>query len=137
MTNLPGGPGLLDGEWGPHDGGYALRVGRLFFGFICQRGGDSIYSGCWVVRLNQHFVGETTDPDHARGWVERLICQELECLRPTLKKVFIRAPPAECFAGQDHFSKWKNWKEDKAVEGWIFVAPTLRQIHATLKKDGA
>ena len=135
MTTQIGGPHLIDGEWGSFNGGYALRVGRLFFGHIHQRGGEGIYARCWLVSLNREHVGETTDPDHARGWVERLICDELERLRPTFKIVFRRAPPADCFWGQDHFSTWKNWKEDKAVEGWTFVAPTLRQVQAALKKQ--
>jgi hypothetical protein len=131
----PGPPGLLDGDWGPYNGGYAIRVGQIFFGFIRQRGGDSIYSKLWQVSLNKVYVGETNDQDHAQGWVERLICEELEFLRPTLDRLSFRAPPTKCFDGPDSLVQWRIWKEDRAIAGWTFTEPTPRQRYAAMKKN--
>ena len=64
------------------------------------------------------------------------LCEELQRIVPAYKRIRLRVPPPECFVGQDHDLKSKNWKEDRVVEGWTFQSPTLRQIHAALKKSG-
>jgi hypothetical protein len=32
--------------------GHALKLGSIFFGFIRQRGGDSIYASCRIISLS-------------------------------------------------------------------------------------
>ena len=125
---------LFDGEWSAHQGGYTLKLGTIFLGKVSQRGGEGIYAKCWVVTLNNEYIGEfSSDPDYARGIVERLICQKLEGIVAGYRKIKGRAPPPDCFWGQDSYSRWYNWKEDRAAEGRVFVQPTPRQIHADIK----
>ena len=94
----------------------------------------SIYAKCWIVRLNRQQVAEIHDDvDYAMAWVERLICDELERIEPHVQRIKAHVPPTECFWGQDAVIKWRNWREDRAVEGWTFTGPTLRQIQAALK----
>lgn len=125
---------LLEGEWSPHEGGYALKLGSIFLGKIRQRGGDGIYAKCWIVSLGEHQVHEVgSDPDYARAFVEHLICKELQNIVPAFKRIKARVPPPECFWGQDSYSRWYNWKEDRAAEGRTFLQPTPRQLHAAMK----
>lgn len=125
---------LIDGEWCKDGSGHALKLGSTFMGKIRQRGGDSIYSKCWVVSLNDLQVQEVgPDPDFARAFVEHLICKELTNIVPAYKLIKARVPPPECFWGQGAHTKWYNWKEDRAAEGRVFVQPTLRQVHAAIK----
>ncbi len=128
---------LIEGEWSAHEGGYALKLGDMFLGKVRQKGGNSIYSKCWIASLNNIKYEEVNaDPDYARGLVERWICDELQRIVPAYKLIKGRVPPSDCFWGQDAGSRWLNWKEEKAVEGWVFQKPTLRQLHAALKKSG-
>ena len=127
---------LIEGEWSKFGSGYALKLGSVFLAKIHQRGGDSIYSKCWVVSLNDlhhHEVG--SDPDYARALAEHLICRELGNLAPAFERMKARLPPPECFWGQDSYSRWYNWKEDRAAEGRVFVQPTPRQVYAALRSE--
>jgi len=132
------GPGvsiLIEGEWSKFESGYALKLGSIFLAKVRQRGGDSIYSKCWVVTVNDlhhHEVG--SDPDYARLFAEHLILRELRNIKTALEGMKLRIPPPDCFWGQDSYSKWYNWKEDRAAEGRVFVKPTPRQVHALKTK---
>jgi hypothetical protein len=126
---------MLDGEWGSHEGGYALKLGSIFFGYVRRRGGDSIYADCWIVSLNRQQVGETAnDVDYAKALVERLICDELERIVPAYRVIKARVPPRDCFWGQDHIIKWRNWKSDRAVEKWTLTGVSESETKKALKR---
>jgi hypothetical protein len=87
----------------------------IFVGRLGQKGGDGTYAECWVVRLNERHVEVQSDPDYARGLVERLICDELQRIVPAYKRIRAGVPPRECFRGQDSHSKWMNWKAERGL----------------------
>jgi len=124
----------LEGEWSAHNGGYGLKIGEIFLGFIRQRGGDGRHARCWIVSLNGKHIGEENDRDYAQAQVEQLICDEIQRITPVIQRITARLPPPECFEGEDCESRWINWKVDKEIAGWSFTAPTLHaQRRAALK----
>ena len=125
---------LIDGHWSPHEGGYALKVGEAFFAQIRQRGGGGLYADCWIVSLNGKAISEEPgDRDYAQALVVQLIWDELERIKPSIARLKERLPPRDCFWGQDSYSRWKNWKSEKEIEGWAFHAPTPHATHRALK----
>src|SRR3954468_15652353 len=108
---LISGPKFIDGEWCSHNGGYTVKVGDLFVGHVEQRGGDSIYKECWTVTLNgKHVTGGGNDQAYAQGLVERLILSELQRLAPVFRAIIDRAPPGECFFGENSHARWMGCK---------------------------
>jgi len=116
------GPQLIEGEWSTNNGGYTLKLGDLFAGHIEQRGGDSIYKESWIISLNgQHVGGGGSDRLFAERFAEHLILTELKRLTPVFRRLRDRAPPYECFWGQDSHARWGEWKAERGLPPYNIV----------------
>jgi hypothetical protein len=81
---------LINGEWCPEGTRYTLKLGDVFLGHVYQRGGTSIYAGCWIAVLNGRQLTDSANFPGAKSMVEWEIINQLRFIVPGYRIILAR-----------------------------------------------